>query len=100
MSPLQRFKSKLIPGAKCVFRADWCPKNTIRTVVTVQSKKVSFTHPTRAGESWLDIPKASEIVEFNLDAFVITFADGSGKLVYDFNPSSVDSATPHPRGSF
>ena len=85
-TPLQRFKSKLIVGARCTFHAKWCPNPTIRTIVEVQTKQVCFSHPTRpdAKGSWLNMPKASEIVEFAPDNFVV---DGgtNNPLYYNFN---------------
>jgi len=82
------FKDYCRPGARCVFTAPaWCIVPTIRKIVTVQSRKVSFTHPTRDSESWLDFPKSTEIKEVCPGKFIIIHADdpdGKNALTYDF----------------
>src|SRR6185369_6320620 len=91
---LQNFKANLKPGARCAFSANWC-KLAIRTVITVQSKKVSFTHPTRSTESWLDIPKLSEIFETSPNVFSIIHTDDPDKenvLHYDFSAEGIARA--------
>lgn len=95
MTAIQAFKSKLIAGNVCAFRApSWCPNLVKRTVITVNNKKVSFTHPTKPGESWLDFPKASEITEYSPFSFVIIHSDDTERknpLYYSFDPAVIES---------
>ncbi len=80
MSAIQNFKRLCVVGAQCIFTAPWCPTPTIRTVTRVQTRKVAFTHPLKPGESWLDYPKAGEIVESVPGLFFLR----SDTLRYDF----------------
>lgn len=94
MTDLQAFKAALVVGAKCVFRAAWCPVPTIRTVTIVQTGKAAFTHPKRSGDSWLDFPRASEILQSTPGVFTIYPPVGpvGSELTYDFRPASIAAA--------
>lgn len=88
-TPRSSFISYLRPGARCVFTAPWCKTPTIRKVLEVKSAKASFSHPTKLlayGGSWLDFPKATEIVETVPGRFIISHEDtaGANVLCYDF----------------
>lgn len=89
-SALQNFKSNLVVGNRCAFSAAWC-KLAIRTVTTVQTTKVAFTHPFKAGESWLDFPRASEIFETAPNNFSIIKRDNP-VLHYDFSVEGIAAA--------
>ena len=85
MTPLQNFKRCCVVGAQCCFTAPWCPTPTMRTVIIVQTKKVAFTHPFQAKNSWLDLPKSDEISEVRPGRFQISDdGDIDHVLTYDF----------------
>lgn len=92
MSALQSFKKLCVVGAQCCFTADWCPTPTTRTVTIRQTAKVAFTHPFRAGNSWLDFPKAGEIEEVKPGRFQIKSYGDCHLLTYDFGTEARKAA--------
>ena len=67
-----------------LFTAWWCPEPTHRRVTQARSKDVAFSHPTREGvESWIDYPKASQIVEPEPGLFLVE-PGTEYQLTYDF----------------
>lgn len=85
MSARSEFLSLLVVGAKCEFKCDfWCPEWTERTITKRQTKRVAFTHPTKEADSWLELPKASEIRILKPGHFVIGDDDPRYELHYRF----------------
>ena len=88
MTTLQDFKARLTLGARCMFTAHWCPTPTLRTITKVQTASVAISHPFKGPwhDSWLTMPKASEVTSPAPGVFVISFADRPHRaLTYDFS---------------
>lgn len=97
MTTLQAFKSKFVLGARCAFRAAWCPVATVRTVTDVQRLGAGLTHPTKPGNSFLDWPKAADVTQPEPDLFLVMLPNPGSKLfvpvlVYDFRPEKIAAA--------
>lgn len=80
-------------GTPATFSAWWCQIPTLRRITELKTNRVGFSHPLKNETSWLDFPKADDIIQPVHGVFVIfSFGtrDVKHALVYDFNGTPTD----------